>query len=482
MTPTVEIRQTINKFEGLTRQGNLTAENASILAERAAKLVIEYHHQVGGCLREAINLICEIATHQDSEIARAGITALFPSLVERLNDSFDPAACRLYDQLFAQVIEFCRHLPEGEKLDEGLKRFGLLNEFDLLSRKSAIQIQKAWSQFTIPKKVLLPSRVTIGADVVVTSTIIAKLRQTMPQAEFVILGSRKLRELYGGDPQIRIREIAYERGGSLISRLTSWLDAVEAVNKERQGVDQGEFWVVDPDSRITQLGLLPLIENDENYFFFESRSYQPDGEATSIGQLAARWCGELLGNYEPSYPFVNLPVEHQKFGRVIAKSIRKQQTTTCNLVTISFGVGGNQSKRFSAEFEQNLVERLLTDSKLILDKGGSQEEREQINLIVAHMLGQGRKVVELTETNKNQIAEKDLVQADVVTWDGGIGAFAGLIAESNQYIGYDSAGQHIAAALGVPTQTFFVSSNNTTFAERWRPFGKDSSNTQFSKA
>jgi ADP-heptose:LPS heptosyltransferase len=32
-------------------------------------------------------------------------------------------------------------------------------------------------------------------------------------------------------------------------------------------------------------------------------------------------------------------------------------------------------------------------------------------------------------------------------WDGSIGAFAGLIADSDQYIGYDSAGQHIAAAM-----------------------------------
>lgn len=462
----------MSQFDKLKRLGQLSAENASILAERAARHMIEHHQKGGGCLREAVNLICEIATHQDSEIARAGIRALFPSLVERLNDSFEPTACRLYDQLFAQVIEFCRHRPGGEKLNEGLKQFGLLNEADLLLRKSVIQMENFWPPIAIPKKVLLPSRVTIGADVAVTSTIIAKLQQIMPHTEFVILGSRKLRELYGGDTQIRIREIAYERGGSLISRLTSWLDAVEAVRQERRGFGHDEFWVVDPDSRITQLGLLPLVEDDKNYFFFESRSYQPDGEATSIGQIAARWCSQLTGNYEPAYPFVNLPVEHQLFGKFVARSLRKIQTTTTGLVTISFGVGGNQSKRVSAEFEQDLVERLLLDSKLIVDKGANQEEREQIDLIVANILRQGKKVVELTETNKNRIAEKDLSQADVVTWDGGIGVFAGLIAESDQYIGYDSAGQHIAAALGLPTQTFFVSSNNAKFSERWRPFGK----------
>jgi ADP-heptose:LPS heptosyltransferase len=46
---------------------------------------------------------------------------------------------------------------------------------------------------------------------------------------------------------------------------------------------------------------------------------------------------------------------------------------------------------------------------------------------------------------------------------------------SDQYIGYDSAGQHVAAALGITTLTVFVTSNNATFAERWRPFGNGKS-------
>lgn len=81
-------------------------------------------------------------------------------------------------------------------------------------------------------------------------------------------------------------------------------------------------------------------------------------------------------------------------------------------------------------------------------------------------------VIELSEATKPDLPADLLRQADIVTWDGSIGAFAGLIAASDQYIGYDSAGQHIAAALGVKTLTVFVSSNNATFTERWRPFGK----------
>ena len=177
-------------------------------------------------------MLCSLATSEDRQVARAGIQGLFPELIERLNDSFNPAYCRLYDQLFAQVIEFCRRLPEGKLLDEELKRFGLSNEDNLLARKSQISNSKSKipnpASFNSVKKVLLPSRVTIGADVAVTSVLIAKLRRALPQAEFVILSSPKLRELYGGDSRIRIREIAYERGGTLLSRLMSWLRVVES--------------------------------------------------------------------------------------------------------------------------------------------------------------------------------------------------------------------------------------------------------------
>lgn len=480
MIPTEEIQQKLNELYQLKEQSGLIAESALSIATRAADLLIEHHASSGGYLRDAVQLICEIATSPDQQIARAGINALFPLLVERLNDSFDPANCRLYDQLFTQVIEFCRHLPAGQQLDAGLKQFGLMNEADLLARKEGISVFNPQfpdhASFTLIKRVLLLSRVTIGADVAVTSAIIAKLRIALPQAEFVILGSRKLSELYGGDARIRIREIAYERGGSLISRLNSWLQVVEAVNEERKGLNEDEFWLIDPDSRLTQLGLLPLIKNDRNYFFFESRSYQGDGQSTSIGQLAAHWAGQLTGNPDQMFPFVALPIAHQEFGEAVVNAIRNPHSENLaairnRIVAVSFGVGGNHSKRISCEFEEQLIQHLLSDSTLILDKGANAEEQEQINRIVARIRAQGQRVIEINDTNKFVITERDCVDADVITWDGSIGVFAGLIAASDEYIGYDSAGQHIAAALGVPTITIFVNSNNVKFAERWRPFG-----------
>jgi ADP-heptose:LPS heptosyltransferase len=39
------------------------------------------------------------------------------------------------------------------------------------------------------------------------------------------------------------------------------------------------------------------------------------------------------------------------------------------------------------------------------------------------------------------------------------------------YVGYDSAGQHVAAACGIPLITIFAGYPNERFFERWTPSG-----------
>ncbi len=507
MTHTLEAANLLADFREHREEGSLDPEQVERQAMRASDLVISFYHEhglrerayeSGGYLRDAVTLLCEISSDKNREVARAGVRSLFTALIERLNDSFDPAACKLYDRVFAQVIDFYRRLPEAGEFDEALRGFGLLNEADLIARKSRIsnlnsristpgsqQISNLKSQISNLKsqisKVLLLSRVTIGADVAVSSVIIARLRDLLPEAEFVLLGSAKLRELFGGDERVRIREIKYERGGDVLARLRSWIDVIGAVNDEVRELNADERWLIDPDSRLTQLGLLPPLKDERNYFFFESRSYQGpkaaiehDSESReripqSIGRLTSRWMNELFGGAGETFPYIAAPAEYQNFGRVVVGNLRRAGAT--RVATISLGVGGNQSKRVSDQFERQLIERLIGDSTLILDKGASAEERDQIDRIVAALRAAGHTVIEINERNTADVMARERIRADAITWDGGIGVFAGLIAASDQYLGYDSAGQHIAAALRVPTLTIFVNSNSATFAERWRPYG-----------
>ena len=60
---------------------------------------------------------------------------------------------------------------------------------------------------------------------------------------------------------------------------------------------------------------------------------------------------------------------------------------------------------------------------------------------------------------------------NVQFWEGSFAGFAALIARSNLYVGYDSAGQHAAAALSIPLVSVFAGAVNDRFFERWRPDG-----------
>jgi ADP-heptose:LPS heptosyltransferase len=451
-------------------EGTLTVEAASRLALRASSDFIAYYRATGGYLRDAVTLLCELTALADRRLARTGLEALFPALVERLNDSFEPASCALYDRVFAQVIDFYRRRPEAQALDASLRRFGLAGEPDTLARKARLRERSAdrGGELRGVRKVALLSRVTLGADVAVTSVIVAKLQEALPGAEIILLGSRKLRELFGGDARVRVREIPYEREGGVLARLGSWLEVVKVADEERRDLNPGEFWVIDPDSRLTQLGLLPVVEEDDGYFFFESRSYRAPG-AERLSQLAAHWVDGLIGARGPARPHVALPGGLESFGQELCRRLRRSGSR--RLVSVSLGVGGNKRKRLPDPFEEKLIRSLLADATVILDKGGSEAERAQVNQLVEALRAESKTVVEVDEATAAGALQSKAIGADLLTWDGGIGAFAALIAASDEYVGYDSAGQHIAAALGVPTLSIFVNPDSAVFTERWRPTG-----------
>src|SRR5690606_4496478 len=60
---------------------------------------------------------------------------------------------------------------------------------------------------------------------------------------------------------------------------------------------------------------------------------------------------------------------------------------------------------------------------------------------------------------------------DLVTWEADVGAFFAAIHCAALYVGYDSAGPHTAAALGVPVLSIFIESAGSRHAARWAPRG-----------
>src|SRR5690348_16500606 len=105
--------------------------------ELVAEFFSEYR-ATGDYPRECVARLAASATDDDLSVAEAATTALFMGLVEPLADSFSPADAALYNRVFAQVIEHCRHLDEGRALDAALNARGLRDEAGLIGRAQSL--------------------------------------------------------------------------------------------------------------------------------------------------------------------------------------------------------------------------------------------------------------------------------------------------------------------------------------------------------
>jgi ADP-heptose:LPS heptosyltransferase len=418
-----------------------------------------------------VDLLCELTTSFDrAELNQAAADALFSIIIERLCDEFEDLQAETYNQVMTRVISYCRRLPAGRDLDDSLRRFELQSQDDLLNRIAAIrQRRKGLRSHMDVGKVLLLSRVTIGADVAITSVIVQRLSRFFPEAELVLIGSNKLCEIYGGNPKLRFEAVNYDRQGGLIERLTSWQEVLHVVAWEINGRGADQTILVDPDSRLSQLGVLPMVD-DDRYYFFNSRSHQSLNRKMSMAQLTNAWLDDLTGEQHPVYPKVWPQAVDLEQGARLREQLRTAGAR--NIVTVNFGVGANPRKRVGHNLETRLLLTLLKkpDTVVILDHGYGDEERAQTQALMSSMDRQGHAVREVASMH----AALPRLASGVVAVRTRLGEITGIIASSDEYIGYDSAGQHIAAALAIPCLTIFAGSNTMRFIRRWSAYGPNS--------
>ncbi|HLH17821.1 MAG TPA: glycosyltransferase family 9 protein [Bryobacteraceae bacterium] len=330
--------------------------------------------------------------------------ALFRILVEGLADRFEPALCDAYAGLFAQAVA---HILPEEHPAELVARYRRIRRVRPVAGR--------------PQRVVVLSRVTLGADVAVTSVLLDAARRRFPNAELVFAGPQKNYDLFAAERDLVHALVDYPRG-PLRERLAV-RERLSSLLADRDTV------VLDPDSRLTQLGLLP-VGHEDRYHLFESRSY---GAASGcpLPELAADWAAATLG-VDGAKPYVALA----------------RRSDTGPYVAVNLGVGENPAKRLPDPFEEKLLAMLAgCGLPIVVDKGGSAEEAARVE----------------------RAAERS--GAPVAFWEGSFAGFASIIAASRLYVGYDSAGQHVAAASGVPLISIFAGFPAPRMFERWRPAG-----------
>jgi hypothetical protein len=358
-----------------------------------------------------VNQLTTLALDQDDAVALIASRSLFGTLVEGLADRFEPALCDAYASLFAHVI--AQSMP-------GLRSAVLTARYQ--------EVRRVRPPAYEPTDVYVLSRVTLGADIAVTSIIMDGARQRFPNARLWFAGPRKAWELFEGSSWSFL-EVPYGRTAMLRDRLGAFEPLESAL--DRPGV-----LLLDPDSRLTQLGLLPVCA-PEAHHLFESRGFGGDSDAT-LPALAREWVRRTLG-IENAEPWFHPKLRHTLPGHKV--------------VAVSFGIGENPAKRVGDPFEEQTLRYLLESGwQVLLDTGapGGAEDR-QVRATVAR-LGAAGQAVALHE--------------------GSFASFASFIAGARLYLGYDSAGQHVAAALDVPLVSVFGGFSCKRMLERWSPDGR----------
>lgn len=318
----------------------------------------------------------------------------FRVIVESLADSFDPAQSAAYEEIMRAWIPVPPRTPRIEpSIPESVETVYVL------------------------------SRVTLGADIKITSTILDALKKRFPNAAIVLVANRKSIDLFSADSRIWHIEAEYPRSGPVSRR-------VEFAHQLRSRLDAANHIVVDPDSRMTQLGVLPVCE-PARYFHFPSRTADSSGNLTELTQ---NWLEDTFGQSGYAY--------------IAPAPVALEGDAPC--AAISLGVGENDSKRIAGDFEAQLIRSLGEKfPTLWIDRGVGGEEARRVTAA----------------------AEASGYPGRIRFWEGSFAGFASIISQCDLYAGYDSAGQHAAAAAGVPLITIFKGAPSARFRQRWSPSG-----------
>ena len=390
--------------------------------------------------------LADAADSSDEAVRGAGLTALFAGLVEPLNDGFTPAGRAGYARWFTRI---CWRIAQREPaLNQRLAAFGITSEAALHARYQNARRTPPPAPTSVTKVVVL-SRVTIGADLLLTTVVLQRLRRAYPQAEVVVLGDAKLAALVGGFPGVRVRALAYGRRGPLRERLGAWLTLADAVAEEQADL------VIAPDSRLDQLGILPVTAA-EKYVLWEN--VLPVGQALplcrSLDAFLARWLGQ------PSLPTVE-PRTLLDAATVAERERYQLLIGPRPLAAVKLDHGGNPAKALPRAAEVTLLRTLRERGwRILIDRGFGPAETANNDALLA---AAGLTAVDLRN--------RDVRDADVLRFEGSIGGWAAACACAQLAISYDSVGHHLAAGLGVPVITAFTGHADARFATAWTPHG-----------
>lgn len=408
--------------------------------------------------RSAAQALGLAAASPDPAVSGPALAACFNGLVEPLNDRLDAAGRARYARVFPALV--WPVLAADDDLRSALAACGVADEERLVARYQ--RIRAGAPTVTAPNRVVVLSRVTIGADILLTSVLIQRLRRAWPAAELLLVGDAKLEPLFSRLAGVRLVPLAYRRRGHLGQRLRAWLELRAVV------AGLAPDLVVGPDSRLDQLGLLPVVD-EGRYTLWEN--LLPPGPGESLARILDRWVAGWLG--QEATPAVDpaLGLDHPRLAlaATLAGALGQEP-----ILAVKLDHGGNPAKALPREGAALLLRTARRLGwRLLLDRGfGDRELVESDRLLAAA----GLEAVDLDEGSRigrdpTTLAAGALADAAVVRFHGSIAGWAAACSICGHALSYDSVGHHLAAALGVPLTTVFAGHGDPRFPVAWQAVG-----------
>lgn len=421
-----------------------------------------------------IGILCEMALFKkDAKVRQAAVFSLYKKIIEPLCDDFTTSGTETCNLVLTSMLQFISTKAEGHNLANLLKDQHCSDLKHLLARRTSLTNNPPIDDATKKKvkKIIILSRVSVGADIAITSIMGQRLSKAFPHANILIIGPSHIPEIFYGLPQIQWGKFDYQRNGGIAERLNCGANLFALIKSECGVYDSGQVLLFDPDSRLSQLGLLPLYEVKYCYYF-SSRNDTPR-QNVRISQLTNSWLNYLLDEEENSPPNVSIRPSHL----ADIRSFWGQFLPKTKKIVINFGVGNDPQKRLSDPFEEQLLYTLLQqkDTLIILDSGLHPDEGKRAQVLMKKMKSRG--IPTIAVSGKHLPSQIISFQHGLVCVQVGIGTLSALIDQADVFFGYDSCCQHIATARDTNNVICFAGAPNDRFFERWRPVNKSGQTT-----
>ncbi|MFH1215279.1 MAG: hypothetical protein V1706_02125 [Pseudomonadota bacterium] len=404
-------------------------------------------------------------SRDNGEERKAAVVAIYKNIIEPLCDDFSAAGVETCGRVLLRMVSFLRGRDEGRALNQLLNDLHFHSEEQLFARYLRIKKERILpiSMRRTIQKILILSRVTVGADVAITSIMVHRLLQTFPQAEIIVFGPQHLSEIFSDIPRVHWVKLHYHRDGGLVGRMIYFTSLYRLLQKEWQGVSAENTLIFDPDSRLSQLGLLPMID-DQSYCYFPSRELEQNSPHR-LSRLTNDWLDRLLAEKNEIAPRIAIRPVHS----LTVRNFFARFHDVSKKIVINLGVGNDPRKRLSDPFEEALLGKLLEHDEIlvVLDSGCHPDERKRAIELADKMKSRGFETMHLSEKDFNR--KKPFLHHGLVCVQGGIGMLSALIDQADVFFGYDSCCQHLATARGTRSVICFAGAINDRFFSRWMP-------------